>query len=185
MRYLRLLGAVLVATVLFCSCGGVGDADRLAYQDSKLYIEAAFVLGDESFSGVMTLDTPQYSEDGKMLSRDAVITFGENSIISGVSFEVNGGAVYVSSGTMKIPITDGDVVSGIFDMISLFSISGEHYHSAEKIKVGALDCERVLYVNGENSVEMTLDLSCMLPTKILAEIDGRTIGAEISYIKAE
>ena len=120
-----------------------------------------------------------------MLARNAVLTLGENSIISGVSFEVIGDEVYICSGVLKIPISDETVISGISDIISLFCISGEHYHSSESITDGGLKCERTVYINGDNRVEVTLDLSCMLPTEIIAEINGRTIAANISYITAE
>ena len=184
MRYFTLC-VTLMLTLFFSSCTTGEDLDRLGYQDEKLYIEAVFTVDDESIPALIDIAKAEYDEGGLMLARDATLTFGENSIISGVSFEFSAGKVYVSSGELKIPIEDESVVSGISDMISLFCISEDYYHSSEKIKVSGLSCERSVYVNGENSVEVTLDLSCMLPTDIVAIIDGRTISAHISMIKTE
>ncbi len=184
MRYF--IACVMLALALFLpSCEGMQSGDRLAYQSSKLYVEATFTLDNEEIPVTLTLEAPEHDENGRMLARDAVLTLGENSIISGVKFEITDGALYISSGTLKIPITDDSAVSGVSDIISLFCISGEHYHSSEHVKVGGIKCERALYVNGENRVEVTLDTSCMLPTDIVAEIDGHVIAADISYIKTE
>lgn len=183
MRYI-FLSAALALTLLFSSCGSTQNADRLAYQSMKLYVEATFTLDDEEMPVTLTLEAPEYDEDGRMLARDATLTLGENSIISGVKFEIVSGEVYISSGTMKIPIADEAVVSGVTDIISLFCISGEYYHSSESTKIGGVKCERAVYVNGDNRVEVTLDTTCMLPTDIVAEIEGRVVAADISYIKA-
>ena len=184
MRYFTLC-VTLVLTLFLVSCANSKDVDRLAYQSSALYVDATFILGDESVPVTMNIGAAEYAEDGRMLARDATLVFGENSIISGVCFEFSAGRAYVSSGEFKIPIEDTAVISGISDMISLFCISGEHYYSSEKLKQNGLKCEKSVYVNGENSVEVTLDLSCMLPTDIVANIDGRTISAHINMIKAE
>ncbi len=184
MRYI-IACVMLALTLLFTSCTNAERGDRLAYQSSKLYVEATFTLDGEVMPVTLTLEAPEYDDDGRMLARDATLTLGENSIISGVKFEIVGGEVYVSSGTLKIPIADAAVVSGVSDIISLFCISGEYYHSSENTKIGGVKCERAVYVNGDNKVEVTLDTTCMLPTDIVAEISGRTIAADISYIKAE
>ena len=184
MRYFTLC-VTLMLTLLFTSCTINEDVDRLAYQDAELYVEAVFTIGDENISAVINISKAEYDENGVMLARDASITFGENSIISGVGFEFSGGKAYVCSGELKIPIDDVSVISGISDMIALFCISEEYYYSSEKIKSGGLLCEKSVYVNGENSVEVILDLSCMLPTDIVANIDGRTISAHINMIQAQ
>ncbi len=184
MRYFTLC-VTLMLTLFFTSCATNDDVDRLAYQDGKMHIEAVFTIGDENIPAVIDIAKAEYDEGGAMLARNASLTFGENSIISGVSFEFSAGKVYVSSGELKIPIEDASVVSGISDMISLFCISEDYYYSSEKTKVGGLSCERSVYVNGDNSVEVTLDLSCMLPTDIVASIDGRMISAHINMIKTE
>ena len=184
MRYI-FLSVTLSLALLFTACASTRNIDRLAYQNAKLYVEATFTLDDEIIPVTLTLEAPEYDDDGRMLARDAVLTLGENSIISGVNFEITDGSVYISSGALKIPISDESVVSGVADIISLFCISGEHYHSSESTKLDGVKCERALYVNGENRVEVTLDTTCMLPTDIVAEIDGHTIAADISYIKAE
>ncbi len=181
----KLMCAVLMLVFVLSSCAREQNADRLAYQKSNLYVEASVTLDGEEIPVTLTLEAPKYDENGRMLARDAVLTLGENSIISGVKFEIADGALYISSGTMKIPITDDTAVSGVSDIISLFCISGEFYHSSESFKIGGIKYERALYVNGENKVKVTIDTACMLPTDIVAEIDGHVIAADISYIKAE
>lgn len=184
MRY-YLVSILTALTILLASCAKGSEVDRLAYQDMSLQINAVFTLGDETVPATLMLEAPEYDENGRMLARDAVLTLGENSIISGVSFEFVGGEVYVSSGVLKIPIEDETLIEGISNIISLFCISKEHYYSSETVKLDGLECERVVYINGDNRVEVTLDLTCMLPTDIVAVIDGRTISADISMIRAE
>lgn len=186
MRYLvsLLILAVLITAMLF-SCTGASERDRLAYQERQLYVEADFMIDGEPASATLEIEAAEYGSDGRMLSRDTVLTMGENSIISGVSFIFTGGEAYVSSGELKIPIKDEDVISGITDMISLFCISPDSYYSSEKVTEGGLECERSVYINGENRVEVLIDLSCELPISITAMIDGRELSAHIRLIKAE
>lgn len=184
MRY-KLLSFLCVAAVLFTSCGISQSEDRLAYQNSDLSVEGIFTINEEEVPVKLTLSAPEYDENGRMLARDATLTLGENSIISGVCFEVADGEIYISSGALKIPINDESAVSGIMDIISLFCISSEHYHSSENVRENGLKCERAMYVNGDNKVYVTVDTTTMLPTDIVAELDGRVIAADISYIKTE
>ncbi len=183
MRYSTI---VLVLSLLFAvaSCAAEDTRDRLAYQECELHIEAVFSVDGEEVPATLTLKAPEYDESGRMLARDAMLTFGEGSIISGVGFEFSGGCAYVSSGDMKIPIENEDMVKGISDMISLFCISKEFYYSSEQVTEGGIDCERLVYINGDDKVEVTVDLSCMLPTSILANVGGREISAKIKMIKA-
>ncbi len=177
---------VLVLSLLFAvaSCAAEGTRDRLAYQECELHVEAVFSVDGEEVPAMLTLKAPEYDESGRMLARDATLTFGEGSIISGVSFEFSGGCAYVSSGNMKIPIENEDTVKGISDMISLFCISREFYYSSESVTEGGIECERLVYINGEDRACVTVDLSCMLPTNISANISGREISAKIKMIKA-
>ncbi len=183
MRY-RII-AVLTAFLFMCtSCGGAVSCKGLDYQNMELYIEAVFALNGDEVPLTLSLKAPEYGEDGRMLARDAVLTFGEDSIISGVGFEFYGGDVYVSAGDLRIPVDNEDTVKGISDIISLFCISEEHYYSSEKIKRGELDCERLVYIDGDNRVEVEIDLSCMLPTSINASVFGKELSADIKMIKA-
>lgn len=177
---------VLVLSLLFAvaSCAAEDNRDRLAYQERELHIEAVFSVDGEEVPATLTLKAPEYDELGRMLARDAVLTFGEGSIISGVSFEFSGGYAYVSTGNMKIPIENEETVKGISDIISLFCISKEFYYSSESVTDGGIECERLVYINGDDRVEVTVDLSCMLPTSISAYVDGREIFAKIKMIKA-
>lgn len=184
MRY-YLITVIMIFSLLLTSCGGESERDRLAYQNAKLRVEAAFTLDGEAVPAKLILEAPEYDETGRMLARDAVLTLGENSIISGVSFEFSHGEVYVSSGVLKIPIEDDSVIDGISDIISLFCISDDCYYSSEETTVGGIECERAVYIDGDNRVEVILDLSCMLPISISATIDGRELAAEIKLIKAE
>lgn len=184
MRYylaVFLFSVILILT----SCGGESQRDRLAYQDARLEIEAVFTLDGEKIPARLTLEAPEYDESGRMLARSGVLTPSENSIISGVSFEFTQGEVSISSGAMKIPMEDGGAVGGIYDIVSLFCINGEHYYSAEKTTVCGLSCERAVYIDGDDRVEVLLDLSCMLPAYITATVDGRELAADIKLIKAE
>ncbi len=184
MRYYLAL-ILLTATLLFTSCGGESQRDRLAYQDAQLEIDAVFTLDGEEIPAKLILEAPEYDESGRMLARDAVLTLGENSIISGVSFEFTQGEVYVSSGMLKIPIEDENLIGGVSDIISLFCISEDCYYSAEKTTVGGLSCERAVYIDGDDRVEVLFDLSCMLPISIKANVGGRELSAEIKLIKAQ
>ena len=183
MRYSIIL---LVLLFLFSavSCTAKETRDRLAYQERELHIEAVFSVDGEEVPTSLTLKAPEYDESGRMLARDAALTFGEGSIISGVSFEFSGGCAYVSTGAMKIPIENEEMLKGISDMISLFCISGDCYYSSESVTEGGIECERSVYINGDDRVEVTVDLSCMLPTYISANVGGREISARIKMIKA-
>lgn len=181
-RILCIFAAVLM---FFTACGIDEATDKLEYQDHKLYIEADFTLDDEHFPVTMTLEAAQYDEDGRMYARDAVLSIGENSIISGVSFEYKGGKVYVSSGDLKIPIEEEAMISGVGDIISLFCISDDYYYSSEKLTVDKVKCENLVFIDGDNRVEVLIDLNCNLPKAITATVGERKIAADISYIKSE
>ncbi len=183
MRYFTL--AIVLATLMLSSCTYRENYDRLAYQDTKLYVEGEFSIGGEQAEAALTLEAPEYDTDGRMLARNAVLTFGENSIISGVSFEFNMGEVYVSTGNLRIPISDTDAVSGIGDIISLFCISEDSFYSSEKVKRDGVVCDKAVYVNGENRVEIILDTERGLPTDISALIDGRRLACDIKTIRSE
>ncbi len=183
---MRRIFCILTGILIFLvGCSVSEEADRLAYQNQKLYIEADVTLNDEYFPITMTLEAPKFDEQGRMYARDGVLSIGENSIISGIGFEFQGGKVYVSSGALRIPIEDEEMVSGISDIISLFCISDDFYYSSEKLTVDKLKCENVVFTDGDNRVEVMIDLSCNLPKSVTAAVNGRNIAADIRFIKAE
>ncbi len=180
-------GLFIFATVMIIltACGIAEETDKLEYQNHKLYIEADLTLDDEYFPITMTLEAAEYDDEGRMYARDAVLSIGENSIISGVSFEYKGGKVYISSGDLKIPMEDEAMISGIGDIISLFCISEDYYYSSEKLTVDKLKCENLVFIDGDNRVEVLIDLSCDLPKSIVATVGEKHIAADIGYIKSE
>ena len=175
----------VILMILTSSCGGGAAKERLAYQNSPLYVEGKFTLGQSSFDAKLTLEPPEYDENGRMLAREAMLSFGDEGILSGISFEFIDGDAYVCAEDMRIPIADKQTVSGISDIISLFCISQEFYYQSEKLEINKLECERDVYVNGEDRVEVIIDLSCELPISITATVGGRSIAVDISLIKAE
>lgn len=183
MRYL--LVPLLSLLFLFTSCAAEDDVSKLAYQESRLSVEAEFSIGGESVNASLTLEAPSYDENGRMLARDAVIIFCEDSILSGLGFEITNGYVFIISDDLRIPIERRDAVSGIFDIISLFCISESSYYSSERFSENGIECERAVYISGDNRIEVVLDLGCGLPTDITALIDGKELSADIKLIRAE
>ncbi len=157
----------------------------LTYQQSKLYVEGEFSIDGAEVDAAITLEAPSYDENGRMLARDAVIAFGENSIVSGMGFAVSGGEVYVTADELVIPLKNSDAVSGIFDIISLFCISEKSYYSSEKITDGSLVCEQYEYRSGENRAVVLMDTESRLPVKIKAVSDGRRLECDIKLIRTE
>ncbi len=182
---MRYLIVVLSVILLFSSCGGAGNEDRLGYQDSGMFVVGEFTVGDDSFPAELTLAAPEYDNSGRMLSREGKLIFSEGSVIEGVGFEFSGKDIYIFSDSMKIPLENETAIAGISRIISLFCISEGSYHSAEREKVDGTSYERAVYTDGENRVEVTLDLSTMLPVTILAEADGCEIGVKIREIRLE
>lgn len=182
MRYLIVVLSVLL---LFSACGGVSDVDRLGYQKNGLYVEGEFTVGEDSFPAELTLTAPGYDNSGRMLAREGTLIFGKGSVIEGVGFEFSGKDIYIFSESMKIPLENETAVAGISRIISLFCISEGSYHSAERVKSDGTSYERAVYTDGENRVEVTIDLSTMLPVTIIAEADGCEIGVKIREIRGE
>ena len=181
MRYFCLVFSLLF---LLTSCGEI-PPDRLAYQEKRLTVTADFTVNGETVSSTLTLEPPAYDEDGRMLARDALFVIGENSIISGVTFEIAGGKLYVSSGVLRIPLEDETSVGGICDILSLFCISPESFHHAEATELDGKACEAAYYADGANTVTVLLDRQTTLPMRIDAVIDGRELSAVIREITAE
>ncbi len=182
MRYLIILLCVILTLT---SCASVRNTARLGYQDSGIYVEGEFTVGDDSFPAELTLTAPRYDNSGRMLAREGKLIFSEGSVIEGVGFEFSGSDMYIFSESMKIPLENETATAGISRIISLFCISEGSYHSAERQKEDGTLYERAVYTDGENRVEVTLDLSTMLPVTIIAEADGCEIGVKIREIRLE
>ena len=175
---MRIFLLVLLTLGMLCGCAQTAPPDYLAYQSQAMTVEADFTLNGETFPGTLTLAAAAFDEAGRMLARDAALTI-DGSIISGVTFEITGGEACISSGVLRIPLADESVVTGIRALISLFCIDPAAYHSAEPEG----DLTRVTYTDGDNRVVMLWNPETELPTAITAEIDGKTIAAEISNIR--
>ena len=179
---MRYLSVILVLTLVFfaASCAASPVQPELSYQKEALSVDGDFAFDDLTVPLLIELAAAEYDENGRMLSRDALITVGEGSVLMGVSFEAAGGKLYISSGDLRIPIEDENTVSRITDILSLFSVREDCYHSVED---DGEHCS-VLYRDGENTVTVTL-ASDGLPTKITASADGHTISADIESIEVK
>ena len=167
----------ILPLVILCGCAEAAPPDYLAYQNQPLTVAANFTLNGETFPGTLTLAAAAFDDAGRMLARDAALTI-DGSIISGVTFEITGGEACISSGVLRIPLADDSVVTGIHTLISLFCIDPAAYYSAEP----EANLTRVTYTDGDNRVVMLWNPETELPTTITAEIDGKTISAEIQTI---
>jgi len=168
----------ILPLVILCGCAEAVPPDYLAYQNQPLNVAANFTLNGETFPGTLTLAAAAFDETGRMLARDATLTI-DGSLIAGVTFELTAGEAYISSGVLKIPLADESVVTGFHSLVSLFCIDPAAYYSAEPQS----DLMCVTYTDGDNRVVMLWNPETELPTTITAEIDGKTISAEIQSIK--
>ena len=176
MRYLSVI-LIFVFAVLATSCTSAPLQPELSYQDKALTVDGEFYFDDMTVPLLIELSAAEYDANGRMLSRNALITVGEGSVLAGVSFEVAGGKLYVSSGDLRIPIEDGEAGERITDILSLFSVREECYHSVEDDG----ELRNVIYREGENTVTVTLSSDGM-PTKISASAGGHLLSADIKSI---
>jgi len=183
MRYFTIVGILSLMLVL-PSCGKAHDTDKLAYQELALSMVAEFIFDGDTQPLIIELDAPTYDESGAMLARDARITVGEDSILSGVGFEIVSGEYYIKAGELRVPITDEETVSGIADIISLFCIDRSCYYSSQSCG-DHTECELSVYKSGDNSVEVHTGNGDGMPIKIAAKIDGRELVADIKSVHAK
>ncbi len=175
-RWLHLI-AMMFPMLFLIACAAMDTKDPLAYQSEKLTIDAVFTLNDAQYPATLTLEAAEYDENGRMLARNAVMTLRENSILSGVSFSVTGTKAYIASDDLKIPLPE-EGVGGMLDIVSLFCIDGGSFYETKRVE----GLEKSIFVSGENRVEVHLNPESGLPVRIIAEIDGRSIGADIENI---
>lgn len=186
MRYLGLLLTIsVIFTVLFASCSTFDSRPSLDYQEGHIFASCEFLVDGEPIKADVEIAAAEYDSEGRMLARDMSLTVVDNSIIKGVSFYLENGGFYVAAGNMKIPVKDEGAISGIRDILSLFCISEDSYYSSEKVTEEGLDCVRSVYVSGDNRAEVTLDLSCRLPTRICAVVNGRELSCDVRLIRVE
>lgn len=174
--------------LLLASCQKSADIDLLGYQKLGLYANVMYTIDGESYQVKLTLAAPEYDEDGRMLARDAELTIGEGSIISGVSFELEDGSAYVSSGVLRIPLEDDRMISGLYDMLSVFCISDDSFYESEESEYNGYDCIHAVYCDSgaggsdDRRVDVYIDKVNYLPLAIDAQLGERSIVADIIEI---
>lgn len=123
-----------------------------------------------------------------MLARSARVVI-EESIVSGVSFEFSGGRAYVVSGALKIPVEDEEMVRGVTEILSLFSIRPESFCGSERREIDGEDFIEATYSEGAdpdtagNRVVVLFDSDTYMPVRITASVAETEITAEISSIR--
>lgn len=185
--------ALLVALACFflVSCQKSADIDLLSYQKLGLYADVLYTIDGESYQVKLTLAAPEYDEDGRMLARDAELIIGDGSIISGVSFELEDGGAFVSSGVLRIPLEDDRMISGLYDMLSVFCISDDSFYESEESEYNGYDCIHAVYCDSgagnsdDRRVDLYIDKVNYLPLAVEAKLGERSIFAEIIEIRTD
>lgn len=181
------VGVMMFIGMLLAACGGE-KRELLFYQDEGLEIEGVFSVDGKETRARISLEAPEYDEEGRMLARSARVVI-EESIVSGVSFEFSGGRAYVVSGALKIPVEDEEMVRGVTEILSLFSIRPESFCGSERREIDGEDFIEAIYSEGAdpdtsgNRVVVLLDADTYMPVRITASVAQAEISAEISSIR--
>ena len=181
------VGLFMVVGILLSACGGE-KRELLSYQEEALEIEGVFSVDGKETRARISLEAPEYDEEGRMLARSARVVI-EESIVSGVSFEFSGGRAYVVSGALKIPVEDEEMVRGVTEILSLFSIRPESFCGSERREIDGEDFIEATYSEGAdpdtsgNRVVVLLDADTYMPVRITASVAQAEISAEISSIR--
>lgn len=181
------VGLFMVVGILLSACGGE-KRELLSYQEEALEIEGVFSVGGKETRARISLEAPEYDEEGRMLARSARVVI-EESIVSGVSFEFSGGRAYVVSGALKIPVEDEEMVRGVTEILSLFSIRPESFCGSERREIDGEDFIEATYSEGAdpdtagNRVVVLLDADTYMPVRITASVSQSEISVEISSIR--
>lgn len=181
------VGLFMVVGILLSACGGE-KRELLFYQEEALEIEGVFSVDGKETRARISLEAPEYDEEGRMLARSARVVI-EESIVSGVSFEFSGGRAYVVSGALKIPVEDEEMVRGVTEILSLFSIRPESFCGSERRGIDGEDFIEATYSEGAdpdtsgNRVVVLLDADTYMPVRITASVSQSEISAEISSIR--
>ncbi len=182
-----IVGLFMVVGILLSACGGE-KRELLSYQEEALEIEGVFSVDGKETRARISLEAPEYDEEGRMLARSARVVI-EESIVSGVSFEFSGGRAYVVSGALKIPVEDEEMVRGVTEILSLFSIRPESFCGSERREIDGEDFIEATYSEGAdpdtagNRVVVLLDADTYMPVRITASVAQAEISAEISSIR--
>lgn len=182
-----IVGIFVVIGILLSACGGE-KRELLSYQEEALEIEGVFSVDGKETRARISLEAPEYDEEGRMLARSARVVI-EESIVSGVSFEFSGGRAYVVSGALKIPVEDEEMVRGVTEILSLFSIRPESFCGSERREIDGEDFIEATYSEGAdpdtsgNRVVVLLDADTYMPVRITASVAQAEISAEISSIR--
>lgn len=182
-----IVGLFMVVGMLLSACGGE-KRELLSYQEEALEIEGVFSVDGKETRARISLEAPEYDEEGRMLARSARVVI-EESIVSGVSFEFSGGRAYVVSGALKIPVEDEEMVRGVTEILSLFSIRPESFCGSERREIDGEDFIEATYSEGAdpdtagNRVVVLLDADTYMPVRITASVAQAEISAEISSIR--
>ncbi len=182
-----IVGLFMVVGILLSACGGE-KRELLSYQEEALEIEGVFSVDGRQTRARISLEAPEYDEEGRMLARSARVVI-EESIVSGVSFEFSGGRAYVVSGALKIPVEDEEMVRGVTEILSLFSIRPESFCGSERREIDGEDFIEATYSEGAdpdtsgNRVVVLLDADTYMPVRITASVAQAEITAEISSIR--
>ena len=182
-----IVGLFMVVGILLSACGGE-KRELLSYQEEALEIEGVFSVDGKETRARISLEAPEYDEEGRMLARSARVVI-EESIVSGVSFEFSGGRAYVVSGALKIPVEDEEMVRGVTEILSLFSIRPESFCGSERREIDGEDFIEASYSEGAdpdtsgNRVVVLLDADTYMPVRITASVAQAEISAEISSIR--
>lgn len=182
-----IVGLFMVVGILLSACGGE-KRELLSYQEEALEIEGVFSVDGKETRARISLEAPEYDEEGRMLARSARVVI-EESIVSGVSFEFSGGRAYVVSGALKIPVEDEEMVRGVTEILSLFSIRPESFCGSERREIDGEDFIEASYSEGAdpdtsgNRVVVLLDADTYMPVRITASVSQSEISAEISSIR--
>ena len=182
-----IVGLFMVVGILLSACGGE-KRELLSYQEEALEIEGVFSVDGKETRARISLEAPEYDGEGRMLARSARVVI-EESIVSGVSFEFSGGRAYVVSGALKIPVEDEEMVRGVTEILSLFSIRPESFCGSERREIDGEDFIEATYSEGAdpdtsgNRVVVLLDADTYMPVRITASVAQAEISAEISSIR--
>ena len=182
-----IVGLFMVVGILLSACGGE-KRELLSYQEEALEVEGVFSVDGKETRARISLEAPEYDEEGRMLARSARVVI-EESIVSGVSFEFSGGRAYVVSGALKIPVEDEEMVRGVTEILSLFSIRPESFCGSERREIDGEDFIEATYSEGAdpdtsgNRVVVLLDADTYMPVRITASVAQAEISAEISSIR--
>lgn len=182
-----IVGIFIIIGMALSACGGE-KRELLSYQEEALEIEGVFSVGGKETRARISLDAPEYDEEGRMLARSARVVI-EESIVSGVSFEFSGGRAYVVSGALKIPVEDEEMVRGVTEILSLFSIRPESFCGSERREIDGESFIEATYSEGADSdtagnrVVVLFDSDTYMPVRITASVARAEISAEISSIR--